>query len=589
MEGMETRTVSPPLAWPRCARPGTGGAPVPREADRLPRSLWLWRVAAVALCGLHAWVARHAINPDGISYLDLADAWRRGAWAEAVNAYWSPLYSWLIAGTLAVFRPAPGWECAAVHGLNFVLFLAALAAFEWLLHEGLLRQRGLRAESDRGEGFLPEWALAGFAYAAFIWISRQLVTVSYVTPDMAVAALVYAAAALLLRQRRVGPRPGSAAVLGLVLGLAYLAKAIMFPLAFVFLAASALVAGSWRRAWRPLVPALLAFAVTAGPYVAALSQARGRLTFGDSGRLNYLWYVNGIPRPHFTGDPAAGLQPRHPPRQLGDRPALYEFAAGTGSYPLWFDPTRWYEGVPVRLDAGKQLAALGRTAREYADLFLGLLLPFTLALALLCGFAWWGRGVRWRALAGEYPLLLPALACLGLYWLVGHVEGRLIGPFLVLLILAMLLVVRPAAARVAAVVMVSRVLLLGLGALLVVNWVYDGRNAVAAMQRGRDEGHPDEAVVRQLRRQGVDAGAAVGSIGFTFDAYWARLGGYRVVAEIGAGQAPHFWAADPDTRRQVLERFRQAGARALVAENVPEGSAGWEPLAGTRWSVRPLP
>ena len=31
---------------------------------------------------------------DGVSYLDIGDAYFRGDWKAAVNAYWSPVYSW---------------------------------------------------------------------------------------------------------------------------------------------------------------------------------------------------------------------------------------------------------------------------------------------------------------------------------------------------------------------------------------------------------------------------------------------------------------------------------------------------------------
>ena len=101
--------------------------------------LALWALAA-GLGGLEAFAGRHVVNPDGIAYLDIADAYGRGDWTSALNAYWSPLYSWLLAGVFAVVRPPPYWECAVVHAVNFVVFLVALAAFEWLLSE-LLRWR----------------------------------------------------------------------------------------------------------------------------------------------------------------------------------------------------------------------------------------------------------------------------------------------------------------------------------------------------------------------------------------------------------------------------------------------------------------
>lgn len=40
---------------------------------------------------------RYQLNPDGISYISIAQKYHRGEFTEAINAYWSPLYSWLLA------------------------------------------------------------------------------------------------------------------------------------------------------------------------------------------------------------------------------------------------------------------------------------------------------------------------------------------------------------------------------------------------------------------------------------------------------------------------------------------------------------
>jgi hypothetical protein len=42
------------------------------------------------LLGLvHSWMSRYAMNPDGMSYLDLGDSFFQRDWAHAVNAWWS--------------------------------------------------------------------------------------------------------------------------------------------------------------------------------------------------------------------------------------------------------------------------------------------------------------------------------------------------------------------------------------------------------------------------------------------------------------------------------------------------------------------
>jgi hypothetical protein len=527
------------------------------------------------------------MNPDGVSYLDIAGACARGDWSAALNPYWSPLYPWLLGAALAVLRPDAYWECAVVHGVNLAIFLAALAAFEALLAEWLRAGRVRPGEAPR----LPNWALAGLAYAAFAWTSRRLVTVSFVTPDMCVAALAFLAAALVLRIRRLGPAPRRSLALGLVLGLGYLAKAVLLPLGLVVLLASALAAREWGRARRHLALAAAGFALVAAPFVAALSVAQGRLTTGETGRLNYAWYVGGVPRPHA---PAGGLA--HAPRRLMEAPEVYECDGPVrGTYPLWYDPSYWYEGLRPEVRLGAQLRAVGRSMASYFGLLGEQLLGLTGAVALLCAFtlltgggSWRGRlGGLLRGLAGQYPVLMPAAAAVGLYALVGHVEGRLIGPFLVLLgvgVVGALRVPRGqewATARLAAACLAGLLLLLG------VNLAFDAGNAASAVARGEGPAaHPDWQAARVLGDRGLQPGDGVAFVGFTFDAYWARLGGYRVVAEVPEAEAERFWAQDADGRAAVLEAFHRAGARAVVSRH-PAGP-GWQAVPGTGYAFRLL-
>jgi hypothetical protein len=537
---------------------------------------------AILLCGLHAWVARHAMNRDGVSYLDLADACARGGLGSAVNSYWSPLYPWLVGATFRLVRPSAYWECAVVHAVNFVIFLGALAAFECLLSELLRARRG-----DGGRGALPEWALIGLAYALFAWTSRRLITLAVVTPDMGVAALVYLAGALLLRARRAGPARWTSALLGVVLGAAYLAKAVMFPLSFVFLGVSVPAGKTWRKAAGHVALASACCLVVAGSFVAVLSSAKGRLTFGDAGRLNYAWYVCEVPRLHWLG--GGDGMPAHPPRKVFPSPAVYEFAAPLAcTYPLWYDPPYWYEGVEVQVAVRKQLAASARTARDYLRLLGKELGLYTVLVVVLHLLALAGGTGPWRerfgsclaGLARQYPLLVPALAAGGLYLLVGHVEGRLIGPFLVLLLVGALAAVRGGVGAVRVAGCFLGLSSLALAALL----LNDAHDACLALAGGEGAAaHPAWGVANYLKHRGIKAGAGVGHVGYDFDAYWARLGGYRIVAEVSHDEAAKFWGADRAVREQAIAALQRAGARAVVADQVPPAGEGWVGIPGTRY------
>src|SRR6266542_1198976 len=137
----------------------------------------------------------------------------------------------------------------------------------------------------------------------------------------------------------------------------------MLPLAPMFILVGLFFAGGLRKAWMRSAPALLGLVLVAGPFIVALSAARHRLTFGDAGKLNYLWHVNRLPIFHWQGDTRYGT-PRHPTRKIFEHPAVYEFGSPlNATYPPWYDPSYWYEGATPRFELSQQMPALLAHAR----------------------------------------------------------------------------------------------------------------------------------------------------------------------------------------------------------------------------------
>jgi len=148
---------------------------------------------------------------------------------------------------------------------------------------------------------LPDWAWVALGYTLFIWSSLALIKVWVVTPDMLMACFVYLAAGLVLRIRLGYTNWLTFGLLGMVLGLAYLTKAAMFPLSLIVLAVSLFSMEGSRRAFPRVVVAFLIFLLFSAPFVWAISTAKGSLTFGDAGTLTYVRYVNGVPLPPLAG------------------------------------------------------------------------------------------------------------------------------------------------------------------------------------------------------------------------------------------------------------------------------------------------
>src|SRR5260370_17696157 len=113
-----------------------------------------WAIAILAGF-LQAWAARFAVTPDGTCYLDIASAYLRGDWHNALNSYWSPFFSWLLALAMGIFHPVPYWESTLLHFVNFSGFLAALATFEFFFRS-LLRLGKDSPSSEHAAPSLPD-------------------------------------------------------------------------------------------------------------------------------------------------------------------------------------------------------------------------------------------------------------------------------------------------------------------------------------------------------------------------------------------------------------------------------------------------
>src|SRR6185503_4018075 len=90
---------------------------------------------ASVLGALDSWTGRNALNPMGVSYLDMGDAYFRADWATAINGFWSPLYSLPLGLAMRLIRPSPEHEFPVVHLVNYLIYLCALFAFDFFLRE----------------------------------------------------------------------------------------------------------------------------------------------------------------------------------------------------------------------------------------------------------------------------------------------------------------------------------------------------------------------------------------------------------------------------------------------------------------------
>ena len=529
---------------------------------------------------------------DLVSYLDVASAWLHHDWHSMANAYWSPGYSWILAAVLGLVRPSGYWEPVVVRSVSFFLYVIALLCFALFWRE--LTQHMNRQAAY--QGLTPgiggrAWLL--FGIALFLFGALIMIRSYRDSPDMTVAAIVFLACAVLIRIKDGKETWPLYLGFGLLLAAGYYMKAVMFPMSFVFVAAAALAARNKRQALPRLAAATAIFLIGCSPWVFVLSRAKGRLTFGDSGRLNYLWYNDlgwsgdGYP---FPWTAAIAGAPQHPMRQLRSSPRVYEFSAPFhGSYPPWDDPSYWYDGAKVRVNLRLQIRRLFSALQSYVHsleaqtplvagvLFLFFLLP------------------SWREAAWELPwyLLLPGLAGLALYAPI-RADNRYVAPFFVLIWSALfaglyVLNLKKREQFLAPLALgVAIALLLPVGLLT----ASDAVQAVGRWRAGAAFDHSDAQVADYLHRMGVHPGDRLGYIQSPediFNKYWARLAKVTIAADMPYQDADEFWHSDAALQHEVVEAFCGAGVKALVAYQVPKNArmAGWQKAGRTDYYVLP--
>jgi hypothetical protein len=552
----------------------------------------LMRALAIGLGVLHVYAAirSQSMNADGIAYLDIGDAYFRADWANAINAVWSPLYSWILGLVNFVVKPTMQWEFPIVHIINFFIYLFALACFEFMW--GRVRYVG----KDDTSQYLPDPLWWTLGYLLFIWISLSLIQMWAVTPDMLMAGLVFLAAGLFARIRSGDDRLRLFLSLGLVLGLGYLSKTFMFSIALVFPALAWLIQNRTRAS---LFKTLLAFGVflfISLPFIILISSVKGKLTIGETGTVTFLRYVNGMPFPHWQGDPGRDLVPTHPSRVIHQSPTVYEFGEPVGgTYPISLDPSYWYEGLEPRFDLEDLLARLLSSSLVYADLFLrqqGILFACVLTLYAMGhrqNYTFWEIPRRWA-------LVIPAVIALGLYATV-LVESRYVGVFILLFwadILANVQLPDTANNRswlgvltgIAAFGLLINIVMFNLDGFKRLNPTLE----TASVQQIASPAKPLE-VAQVLRELGIGPGEKVGVIGYAYDSFWARLARVKIVAEMFEAQAiGDLWRGDASLQQSVLQAFADAGVDAVVAEDVPDDAelAGWHRVGNSNYYIHPF-
>jgi hypothetical protein len=592
-------------------------SPEPTPLSHWLRRLWpAYCFFAILVNFGYALYDSYQIDGDAVSYMDIGDLIRAHNWPSIINGYWNPLYPAFLALGHAVFHPTRYTELHAYYMVNFGIFILEMLAVV-AFTDALVKLRDLRESVSTASGSLPflldRYTLRYLGIAILVISSQREVSVGKVRPDALLQAFLLFALAALFRHLATA-RVRYAAWMGIALGLAYLTKSF----AFLFTLLCVLTLVAFRLFWQrhPLrrvalsaLLVLICFSVVAGPYIAALSKQKHRFDFGDSGNLNYVWFVAGTEKLHLQQYEtnlfgAADVHLIHPERQLLKDPPVFSYKElPYGTYPDWFDTSFFNERIKAHMNPRLQIIAIGRCIMR----ILRYICNHPEAWALLILFAFLGARfhLKWTVSANAFwiPPLVLGVTTICIYAIVTVEDRYLTAAFFTILMTLF------AALRITHALPISSARFAASAAVTLLALLAVGESARIVGQLRRDlvsiqypTGWYDRDIfgsAHALNDLGVGPGdtiACIGTRACMYDPYWARLAGGRVLTEIYVPAGPLYPAlAAMPNREQVYDIARREGAKVLVGYFDPglmtgttPVSAGWRQLGGTHFYALPL-
>ena len=522
-----------------------------------------------------ALAARDFATADAISYLDISYSCLTGNWHALINGWWSPAFPFLLAIWLKIFNPSPFREAVVLHLFSFISLVVALAVFEYFMRVFLVfRKTVIADEQDSCQPVPDDWVWI-VGYLLFFWISTFLTPPSLEQPDILVFILYLLATVLCMQVVREPQKWSRYLLLGLVLGIGYLTKSVMFPLAFVFYAALSFHKDRVRMLPK-LIVSVIIFAAVCSPFALALSKSKGRFTFGDVGVMAYR---------HVMGMDEQPLVPETTPRpSAAPRIADYRPIIQLGTFPPWSDPSYGYRATPFHFMLRRQLNRTHIVLRYYFDLFVVQLAPLFAGLLV---FLFLGDRREFVKRFVRLPVLwLPALAGLAFYASM-RVDGRFLAGYIVTLYAANVASIRLANSM--NLQKTTHAIAFAVSFLLLSQITVQVSHEAAHLF-GRQP-HPDWQVAAALEQMGLKKSDRVSYMGYALvDHAWAHLARVRISAEIPEEDILNFWASDKKERQDVIDWLSSTTAKALITKNVPDSAMpmGWMRVADTNYYILSL-
>ena len=225
---------------------------------------------------------QYKLSLDGISYISIAQKYLNGNYSEAINTYWSPLFSWLLV-------PFLGWSESPLVSVRLLGLLLGLIT--------ILSIRALAAQFR-----LSKLSKYGLTIGLLPFIIHGALVV--ITPDLLMLCLIAFYLAAIFNADYCHDKT-KGIVCGALGGLAYLTKIYGFPFFIVhFLVFNGIhycrgTTAEKQRVLKNLASGLITFLLISGSWTFVISSKSNHFTIGSAVNYNVALMAGDSYLPHY--------------------------------------------------------------------------------------------------------------------------------------------------------------------------------------------------------------------------------------------------------------------------------------------------
>ncbi len=447
-----------------------------------------------------------------------------------------------------------------------MVFIATLTALEIFL-------RFLKHEHssfiNSGERPLDWVWIQSLLYSIFLVTSLVSVRMRLINPDMLVFCLILLTMSAVMWIREKPTPHFKFIILGILLGLGYLAKAFIFLLTPFFLFFAALSVGTLRKSMMRVALSILCFLLITGPLLTALYFKKGSFSYGEGGRHVYAKLIGGQGAPVHQG------------KILQNEPRIVIYDYGNNcTRPFTFDVTYWTIGINPKYDHRAHLSLFLQNLLEIHEQshWLTLVVLWVLFQACVGSFA---IG-RIFPVSLQILFLLTAIAGIFLFAMIS-MEPRYVAPFLFVGTAGLIIGIRQGAVR----KVWARLGVSELGNLILMVFLLGAVVECSIDEAGRglsfQDGKPsyqrayweETRVCYFLTKHGIVSGNHVAVVGSP-PIQWARMSGLRITGEIE--DTEKFLDSSIPDRSMYLILLKNEGISAVITKGKE-----WQELAAEGW------